>query len=74
MKKKKTKNVLPDQAQEFLNRWAKNATESEKVEMVSELTEIMEEAFVWGRISAAPKKVDKSMQFTFEQWMKTNTH
>ena len=29
---------------------------------------------MWGGISKAPKTVDKSMQFTFEQWMDTNTH
>jgi hypothetical protein len=76
----KHENELTPEAKAFLEKWSswfilqKNGKELKEA-MQKELSKIMKECFVWGQISRAVKhssgKVDKSMQFTFEQWIKT---
>lgn len=81
MKKKHTKPKLTTTAQKFIEKWGcwfilQKQNKELNEAMKNELLTIMKECFDWGQISKAVKfstgKVDKSMQFTFEQWIKTN--
>jgi hypothetical protein len=70
---KKTKEKMTHrEVKSLLEKWGDNFNESEKREFIDDVNVILEQSFIWGGISRAPKTVDKSMQFSFEQWLKTN--
>lgn len=78
MKKKSTDPKLTIEAQKFILKWStwfilQNQKKELKDAMEKELLSIMKECFFWGRISTAKKTSDKSMEFTFEEWLKTNS-
>ena len=77
----KQNKKLTVESQQFIEKWSswfilQKQNKELKEAMENELLKIMKECFAWGSISRAVRhstgKVDKSMQFTFEEWVKTN--